>query len=73
VRLSSKRRAGWSLAPVSALLWVPFLILFAFHSEAAGWYQADALMTAFPLMFVSSFVLASARRAETRSPVATDE
>ena len=65
--MSTERRVGWSLAVVSALLWVLFLILFAFHSETAIWYQAYVFTTAFPLTFVSSFVLASARREETRA------
>ena len=65
--MSTERRVSWTLAAVSALLWALFLVLFAFDGEAAVWFQSYVLMVAFPLMFASSFVLASARRAETRS------
>jgi hypothetical protein len=71
--VSTERRVGWSLAAVSALLWVVFAVLFAFGGEALVWVQSYIFMTAFPLMFASSFVLASARRAETRAHITGDD
>ena len=67
--MSTKRRVGWSLSAVSALLWIVlgWIVITADPAGGASIGGGLIFMVAFPLTFVSSFVLASARREETRA------
>ena len=72
--MSTKRRIGWSLAAVSALLGIVLAWVVVTTDPADGASIGGGLIfaIAFPLTFASSFVLASARREETRARLRGD-